>query len=107
MLISSPTGFFVLNVSSILVYAFLASHSLSEGFREFQGVSGGGVDVGLGFFLIVPLKYPVIPFSAAIDSILLLQVGQFVLSNLSVSLNMGGMLCLGKVIFGLVEQAVV
>jgi len=71
MSIPSPTGFLVLKVRRILVHVFLASHSSSEGFGEFHGVSGDGVDVFLGGFIVMPLRYPVIPFSAVIDRILL------------------------------------
>ena len=39
-----------------------------------------------------PLRYPVTPFSAEMDKMLLLHVGQLVPSNLSVSSNIGGML---------------
>jgi len=56
MLIPSPTGFFVLKVSNIFVHAFLASHSLSEGFGEFQGVYGHGVDMALGGLVVIPLR---------------------------------------------------
>ena len=100
MLIPSPTGFFVLKVSRILVHAFLASHLSSEGFGEFQGVSGGGDEAVLGGFFVVPSRYPVMLFNAAIDIMLVLQVGQFVLSNLSASLNIGGILCPAKVMLG-------
>ena len=85
-----------------MVHAFLAFHSSSEGFGEFHGVLGSGVDVFLGGFIVVPSRYPVIPFSAAMDRILLLQVGQLVPSNLSVSLNMGSMLSPDEVILKLV-----
>ena len=48
----------------------------------------------------MPSRYPVISFNNAIDKMLLLQVGQLVLSNLSVSLNIGSMLSPDEVIFG-------
>jgi len=89
----------MLKVSSILVHVFLASHSLSEGFREFQGISGDGVVVALGGFVIVPSRYLVILFQVVINSMLLLQVGQFIPSNLSVSLNISGMFCSDEVMF--------
>ena len=100
MLISSPTGFFVLKVSRILVHTFLAFHSSSKGFEEFQEVSGGGDKVVLGSFFVVLSRYPVMPFNAAIDIMLVLQVGQFVPLNLSALLNMGGILCLAEVMLG-------
>ena len=100
MLIPNPTGFLVLKVIRILVQAFLASHSSPEGFGEFHGVSVVGIEVVIAGFVVVPSRYPVIPFNDAIDKMLLLQVGQLVPSNLSVSLNIGGMLSPDEVIFG-------
>jgi len=98
MLIPNLTGFLVLKVIRILVQAFLASHSSLERFGEFHGVSVVGIEVVIAGF-VVPSRYPVIPFNDAIDKMLLLQVGQLVPSNLSVSLNIGGMLSPDKVIF--------
>ena len=72
MSIPSLTGFLVLKVRRILVYAFLASHSTSEGFGEFHGVSGGGDEVFLGGFAMVLSRYPVVPFNVVIDRMLLL-----------------------------------
>jgi len=100
MLIPNPTGFLVLKVIRILVQAFLASYSSLEGFGEFHGVSVVGIEVVIAGFVVMPLRYPVIPFNDAIDKMLLLQVGQLVPSNLSVSLNIGGMLSPDEVIFG-------
>ena len=82
------------------VPAFLASHSSPEGFGEFHGVSVVGIEVVIAGFVVMPSRYPVIPFNNAIDKMLLLQVGQLVPSNLSVSLNIGGMLSPDEVIFG-------
>jgi len=72
MLISNPTGFLVLKVIRILVQAFLAFYSFSEGFGEFHGVSVVGIKVVIAGFVVVPSRYPVIPFNDAIDKMLLL-----------------------------------
>ena len=84
----------------ILVQAFLASHSSPEGFEEFHRVSVVGIEVVIVDFVIVPSRYPVIPFNDTMDKMLLLQVDQLVPSNLLVLLNIGGMLSPDKVIFG-------
>jgi len=73
------------------------------GRSEFHGVSGCGDVVGVEVVvigsLIVPSRYPTTPFSAAIDNMWLLHVGQFVPSNLSVPLSIGGILVPEEVMF--------
>ena len=69
--IPSSTGFVVLKMSRILVYAFLASYLFSERLSEFQEVlvvSLIGDFVGL---LIVSSRYPVVSLSTAIERIVM------------------------------------
>ena len=81
MLIPNLTGFLVLKVIRILVQVFLASHSSLEGFGEFHRVLVVGIEVIIAGFVIMPSRYPIIPFNNTIDKMLLLQVGQLIPSN--------------------------